>query len=81
MRGDFVIQVKTDAGLNSESFHGRVEHMDSGHSARFRSTEELVTFIRETIQREGVDCEATERDANAAPSSARHLSPKDLTKS
>jgi hypothetical protein len=76
MRGDFVIQVKTDAGLNSESFHGRVEHMDSGRSARFRSPEELVTFIRETIQREGI-----QRDAHAAPGSARHLSPKDLTKS
>jgi len=71
MRGDFVIQVKTDTGFGSEPFHGRVEHMDSGHSARFQSAEELVSFIRETIQRE----------AAAAPGSARHLSPQDLTKS
>ncbi len=76
MRGDFVIQVKTDADSNNESFHGRVEHMDSGVSARFRSAGELVSFIRETIHRDAI-----QPDAAAAPGSVHHLSPKDLTKS
>jgi hypothetical protein len=73
MRGDFVLQLRTDADLNGEAFQGRIEHMDSGRSARFHSVEELVAFILRTMQ----------RDASAAndPISAPTSSPKDLTKS
>lgn len=73
MRGDFVIQVRTDADLSSETIQGRVEHMDSGRATRFQSVDELVSFILRTIQ----------GDANAVGDllSSRTPSPQDLTKS
>jgi hypothetical protein len=45
MQGDFVIQVRPDVDLDRGIFHGRIEHMDSGQSARFRTVEELVAFV------------------------------------
>ncbi len=45
MQGDFVIQVRPDVDPDRGIFHGRIEHVDSGRSARFRSLEELVAFV------------------------------------
>jgi hypothetical protein len=50
MQGDFVIQVRPDADLDRGIFQGRVEHMDSGQSARFRTVDELVAFIIQHAQ-------------------------------
>jgi len=50
MQGDFVIQVRPDVDLDRGIFQGRVEHMDSSQSARFRSVEELVAFIIQHVQ-------------------------------
>ena len=50
MQGDFVIQVRPDADPAHGVLRGRIEHVDSGHSARFQSIEELVSFIAAHIQ-------------------------------
>jgi prophage DNA circulation protein len=46
MQGDFVIQVRPDVDLDRGIFSGRVEHVDSGQSARFRNVEELLAFVQ-----------------------------------
>jgi len=47
-RHAFVVQFRdrTDARVR---FEGRVEHMVSGHAARFRSPAELTRFIRRVL--------------------------------
>jgi hypothetical protein len=45
MQGDFVIQLRPTAELPSGRFEGRVEHIDSGRSAHFRSVEEFLAFL------------------------------------
>lgn len=50
MQGDFVIQVRPDADPARGIFRGRIEHVDSGQSARFQSLEELASFIAAHIQ-------------------------------
>jgi hypothetical protein len=50
MQGDFVIQVRPDTALDQGILRGRVEHVDSGQSARFQTVEELVTFIAQHLQ-------------------------------
>jgi hypothetical protein len=72
MRGDFVIQLRTDTDANRETLQGRIEHVDSGQSVRFHSVEELVAFLLRTIQR---DASAANDPISALPS------PGDLTKS
>jgi len=73
MRGDFVIQLRSGGDLNRETLQGRIEHVDSGRSARFQSVEELVSFVLRTLHQE----------AGAAGEllSSRTLLAKDLTKS
>lgn len=77
MRGDFVIQVRTDADLSSETIQGRVEHMDSGRATRFQSVEELVSFVLQTIHQDA----AAGEGLSARGLSSKDSSPKDLTKS
>lgn len=50
MQGDFVIQVRPEVDLDRGILPGRVEHMDSGQSARFRTVEELLAFILQHVQ-------------------------------
>ncbi|MGB6944412.1 MAG: hypothetical protein WBE37_18580 [Bryobacteraceae bacterium] len=49
MRGDFVIQVRPEVDLERGILPGRVEHMDSGHSTRFRTVQELLSFILQHV--------------------------------
>ncbi|MCM3905493.1 MAG: hypothetical protein ND866_27685, partial [Pyrinomonadaceae bacterium] len=58
MRRGFVIQLHSEGDLCREKFAGRVEHVDSGRADDFRSAEELVTFIEQTVQ----EMEVTERE-------------------
>jgi hypothetical protein len=67
MQGDFVIQVRPDVDLERGVFQGRVEHMDSGQSARFRTVEELVAFVLQHVQAQRI------QSPDAKP-------PQDLTK-
>lgn len=48
MRRGFVIQLSSEADL--PKFAGRVEHVDSGRADGFRSVEELVRFIEQTMK-------------------------------
>ena len=50
MRRGFVIQLSSQAGLDQSKFVGRVEHVDSGRADGFRSVEELVRFIEQTVK-------------------------------
>ncbi|MGH9838879.1 MAG: hypothetical protein ACREEM_08855 [Blastocatellia bacterium] len=47
MRRTFVIHLHHQSC--PASFEGRVEHVDSGRDGRFRSLEELLCFINETL--------------------------------
>src|SRR5262245_17733433 len=44
-RRAFVVQFRGDPAATHGSFTGRVEHMVSGHAARFHSHEELWAFF------------------------------------
>jgi hypothetical protein len=45
----FVVQLHADAKVEQGEFRGRVEHIVSMRAKRFHSSEELVTFIVQTI--------------------------------
>ena len=45
----FVLQFTNDAGFQDAKVRGRVEHLDSGHSRRFRSLEDLVSFLTDAL--------------------------------
>jgi hypothetical protein len=57
MLGDFVIQVRPDIDLDRGVFSGRVEHMDSGQSARFRTVDELAAFVFQCVQAQCVQAQ------------------------
>jgi hypothetical protein len=65
MRRGFVIQLYSEADLYPGKFAGRVEHVDSGRADGFRSVEELVRFIEETVH----EIEETERGEMQEPPS------------
>lgn len=50
MRRGFVIQLYSEDDLSRAKFVGRVEHVDSGRADGFRSPEELVRFIEQTMK-------------------------------
>jgi hypothetical protein len=50
MRRGFVIQLYPEADISPTKFAGRVEHVDSGRADGFRSVEELVRFIEQTVK-------------------------------
>jgi hypothetical protein len=50
MRRGFVIQLYSETDLYPAKFAGRVEHVDSGRADGFRSVEELVRFIEQTMK-------------------------------
>jgi hypothetical protein len=45
MRWAFVIQLASDSNPSQRQFSGRVEEVDSARELRFRSTDELLTFL------------------------------------
>jgi|HubBroStandDraft_5_1064220.scaffolds.fasta_scaffold319734_2 hypothetical protein len=49
MQRDFVIQVRQDIDLHAGHFEGRIEHIDSGRSAHFRTIEDLLAFVVRSI--------------------------------
>jgi hypothetical protein len=63
MRRGFVIQLHSEADLSPAKFAGRVEHVDSGRADGFRSVEELVRFIEQTVK----EIEETERGEMQEP--------------
>jgi hypothetical protein len=42
----FVVQFRDGGEATDQRFTGRVEHMTSGHAARFDSADELLAFFR-----------------------------------
>ena len=49
MRRDFVIQLRPDTDVRAGQFEGRIEHIDSGRSAHFRTIEELLAFVAQSV--------------------------------
>jgi hypothetical protein len=63
MRRGFVIQLHSETDRYPIRFAGRVEHVDSGRADGFRSVEELVRFIQETVR----EIEEMERGESKEP--------------
>lgn len=59
MPRDFVIQLRPDADVRAGRFEGRIEHIDSGRSERFRAVEELLAFVARSIALEAASSEET----------------------
>ena len=49
MRGAFVLMLVPPSGQGQE-LEGRVEEVDSGEELRFRTTEELISFLRRKLR-------------------------------
>lgn len=64
MRRAFVIQLHHPS--NCPGFEGRVEHVDSGRDGRFRSPEELLSFIEEALDELGQTEDEDEAKSSAA---------------
>ena len=45
----FVVQFREETGATPRRFTGRVEHMTSGHAARFHSPKELLAFFAQVL--------------------------------
>ena len=50
MQRDYVVQLRPDIDVNAGQFEGRIEQIDSGRSAHFRSIQEFLAFIAASIQ-------------------------------
>jgi hypothetical protein len=50
----FVVQFAVDTLPAANRYRGRVEHIDSGRSQRFASLDELMSFVNELLEAEGV---------------------------
>lgn len=49
-RAAFVIQFRPETDIPAGVFHGRIEHVSSGHAARFHSLAELLDFITNVLE-------------------------------
>jgi hypothetical protein len=47
MRWAFVLQLASETRPSTRHFEGRIEEVDTGRELRFRSTDELLTFLGE----------------------------------
>ena len=45
----FVVQFRTDTGMEPAAYDGRIEHVTSGQKTLFSSPEELLTFITRVL--------------------------------
>ena len=46
----FVVQFRNDAELGQDRVVGRVEHLESGRSTRFASSEEVLEFFARVLR-------------------------------
>jgi hypothetical protein len=51
MRRGFVLQLGSDTQPPQRHYDGWIEEVDTGRELRFRSTEELLTFLAECFER------------------------------
>jgi hypothetical protein len=51
----FVVQFAADTLPADNRYRGRVEHIDSGRSHRFASLDELISFLNELLEAQGVE--------------------------
>jgi hypothetical protein len=59
MQRDYVIQLRPDSDVRAGRFEGRIEHIDSGRSAHFRTIEDLLAFVARSIDLEAACSEET----------------------
>jgi len=74
----FVVHFATGGGPRRHRFHGRVEHLSSGRTARFSSLEQLLGFVTAILDgsepaasRSPTDRTRTKTTPATAPSSRR----------
>lgn len=60
----FVVQFREETDGAARGFTGRVEHMVTGHAARFESAEELLDFFLQELRAQP---ELTAEGASALP--------------
>ncbi len=72
-RGAFVIELARSSRLESGDLHGRIEHVASGHAETFRSIDEMLAIVIDTLRRtpEFVATRENERSDVCEPSRAR----------
>src|SRR5262249_4333081 len=51
MRRAFVVQLGPETQTSRQHFVGQIEEVDTGRETRFRSTEELLTFLSDCYDR------------------------------
>jgi hypothetical protein len=59
MEGAFVVRLKSEDEPGEGELAGSVEEVDTGREIRFRSTDELVKFLRQHRSRRGAFREQT----------------------
>jgi hypothetical protein len=74
----FVVHFGTGGGPRRHRFHGRVEHLSSGRTAKFSSLEQLLGFVTMILDSSGpaaprspIDRKRTNTTPAGAPSSRR----------
>jgi hypothetical protein len=72
MRRAFVIQLHPETDLRPAKWSGRVEHVDSGQADHFRSAEELMRFIEQTL----AEIEAAEHEESQNPIMEPEVGPR-----
>jgi hypothetical protein len=51
MKGAFVLQIATDSDAARREFAGHIEEIDTGTELKFRSTDQLLEFLRACVTR------------------------------
>ena len=64
MRQAFVLQLGADTDPARQHFTGAIEEVDTGRELRFKSTEELLTFLAECFERTAIHQKEVTPDEN-----------------
>jgi hypothetical protein len=67
MRGAFVVQLGSTSDPLQRRFEGWIEEVDTGRELRFRSTEELLSFLGQCFERLRRCDEARDEDDSCNP--------------
>jgi hypothetical protein len=72
----FVIQFSAEADPGRDRFIGRLEHVESGRSARFVSSQEMKEFIARVLREEEGGTEQAPGDSATKCLGANHHNPE-----
>ncbi|MGH7968898.1 MAG: hypothetical protein ACREIC_09255 [Limisphaerales bacterium] len=52
MQRAFVLQLRPETNVEQGRFEGRIEHVDSGWAMHFRTIEEFLKFVEQSLSKE-----------------------------